>query len=111
MKNARHKSEHVLQELVAYAHRHGMNDLNIHLACSTQGFDIDLEGDVSCRPDDLDALKQALNAPRQLELEGYYYELLGSSRDGREFQLIGAMVEHAEVTCEQGCLRIHVRGR
>jgi len=111
MKNAKRKSAHVLQELVAYAQRHGMDDLNIHLTNSSHGFDIELEGAVSCKPDDLETLNQALNAPRQPELEGYYYELLGSGRDGREFQLIGAMVEHAEVTCEQGCLRIHVRGR
>jgi len=111
MRNARRKSEHVLHELVAYAHRHGMDDMRIHLSNSSHGFELELEGNVPCRPDDLEALKQALNAPRQPELEGYYYELLGSGRDGREFQLIGAMVEHAEVKCEQGCLRISVRGR
>lgn len=47
--------------------------------------------------EEIDDLRNVLNIPRQCEVEGFYWELMGDDINGDELFLIGSMIDFAVV--------------
>ncbi len=56
----------------------------------------------------IDKIRHNLNNPRQSEVEGYYWQLVGENDSYDELHLVGAMVDEAEVSLSQGDLYIKI---
>lgn len=56
----------------------------------------------------IEALEHNLNTQRQNEVEGYYWNLVGTDDIGDELHLVGAMIDHATVTCVNHVLVIEI---
>lgn len=63
---------------------------------------------LKCNNDCINNLKQLLNAPRQKDVEEYYWELTGESDTGAELELVGMMVDKAIVEFDKGNLYIEL---
>lgn len=61
-----------------------------------------------CDDGDCRRLERILGAPRQHEIETYYWQLAGESDVGNELVLVGAMVDEAKVWLEEGDLHIRL---
>ena len=98
MTSERLKSIKMLEELIGYFFRHQINDLQMDLHYGDTECRIMLEGTCPSRPADLEQLNELLNAPRQPELEEYYWGLLGGNDTRQELNLLGSLVDCADVS-------------
>lgn len=108
MTNERMKTIKVVDELIAYFFSHKVNELSIDVHYGREQVKIMLQGKCPERPDDLSQLDEVLNAPRQEELEDYYWSLLGESITQHELNLLGSLVDSGDVLYENGKLFIAV---
>lgn len=56
----------------------------------------------------IDDLRDILNIPRQCEVEGFYWELMGDDASGDELFLIGSMIDSAIVEKRENNLYIEI---
>ena len=108
MQSEKNKAKRILQELLGYYFSHEIDDLNINMHCTNVEFIITLRGKTTSMPSDLKQLRETLNSPRQPEVEEYYWQLLGVSNDKHELNLVGSLIDSAEVTFEEGILKVMV---
>lgn len=106
MSRERSKAVRIMGELIGYFFRHEIYDLEMELHYDTEEVRVSAKGPCAERPLDLDALEDVLNAPRQVELEEYYAELLGGRSFREELGLLGSMVDASEIRYEEGTLSI-----
>jgi hypothetical protein len=69
---------------------------------------VTVSGPIAARPADLDEMTAALHEPRQPEMDAYYDHLIGNRSGDRDFHLLGALVDEAEVSYANGLLRIKI---
>ena len=108
MIHERQKASKILEELIEYLIRNGANHIEMSLSFQPDYVKIHVEGDCPVKPANFHVLHDLLNAPRRPELDGYYYELLGSSVRQGEMKLLGSLVDRAETEYEKGRLSITV---
>lgn len=108
MQSEKNKAKRILQELLGYYFSHEIDDLNINLHCTNVECTITLTGKTPSKPNDLKQLRETLNSPRQPEVEEYYWQLLGVSNEKHELNLVGSLIDSAEVTYDKGILKITV---
>lgn len=108
MTNERMKATKILEELIGYFFNHGIDHLKMKLDYNETEFIINVEGLCTSRPYDLDKLEELLNEPRQAELEEYYWGLLGGNSQRQELNLLGSLVDSADVVCDNNKLSITV---
>lgn len=107
MKMHLEKSMRILNDLMAFCHSLGAKEYDIHLAH---------EGDISrlhisspipdASPQAVEELREALNLPRQHEVEQNYWELSGDSEIEGELTLVGMMLDEAVVEYTGGVLSV-----
>lgn len=102
------KAIKIVDELIAYFFAHQLTDLTIDLNYGLSQLEISVQGSCDQKPDDLDQLKEVLNSERQEELEEYYSSLLGESRNYHELNLLGALVDSADISYQNQQLSITV---
>ena len=108
MTNERMKATKILEELIGYFFNHGIDQLKMELDYNETEFRINVEGQCVSKPYDLDQLAELLNEPRQAELEEYYWGLLGGNSQRQELNLLGSLVDSADVVCDKNTLSITV---
>lgn len=108
MKNEQLKAIKILEELIDYFFRNGSYDLNMALKYHKDKICIHVEGTCEHRPADFMELYELLNSARRPELEGYYYELLGSSVGNGELKLLGSLIDRADMSYENNLLSVTV---
>jgi len=108
MTNERMKATKILEELIGYFFNHGIDQLKMELDYNDKKFIIKVKGQCASRPYDLDQLAELLNEPRQAELEEYYWGLLGGNSQRQELNLLGSLVDSADVICDDNTLSITV---
>ncbi|SFI15057.1 hypothetical protein SAMN05192551_10752 [Tindallia magadiensis] len=108
MRKERMKTIKVIDELIAYFFSHQIDNFSVDVHYGQKQVKIMLQGTCLRRPDDLDQLDEVLNAPRQDELEDYYWSLLGESRSYQELNLLGSLVDCADVLYEDEKLYVTV---
>lgn len=108
MNSERMKAIKILEELIGYFFSHEINDIQMDLHYGDAEFKIMVEGTCKNRPADLDQLSELLNTPRQIELEEYYWGLLGGSRNRQELNLLGSLVDCGDVDLKHEKLSVTV---
>ena len=109
MKRVRKTSERVLQELVGYAHSHGMDDITVRVTCRNGRYMVELSAVGVAPPADLAELQDAACSRKRPEIEGYYQALPAADAVQR-LRRIGAMADAASVAQVEGRLVIRVEG-
>ncbi len=105
MNKERRKTIKVLNEVIAYFFRHHIDDIQIDMHYGEKQVKMMVQGTCPEPPDNLDYFENVLNAPRQVELEDYYWELLGQSgSNGGEMNLLGSLVDCGDVVHTDGKL-------
>ena len=108
MTSERMKATKILEELIGYFFNHNIDYLQMELEYKDTEFIIKVEGTCSSRPSDLDHLNELLNTPRQAELEEYYWGLLGGNSQRQELNLLGSLVDCADVIFNEEILSVTV---
>lgn len=109
MKHEAQKITHLVSELLSYLICNGAKDLNIDFhhddKCSKVIF---TQEHCTYSKSFIEDLEHGLNAQRQTEVEGYYWELVGTDDVCNEIHLVGAMIDEAEVFYENETLKIEI---
>lgn len=109
MKFKREKLIRIMNELVNFCLNIGMTDLDIKFDCHKDRGKVTVSGYSENPPMiRLTDLEDILNAPRQEELEEYYWILVGEGHGHQELEMIGTLVDSGSVTYEDRILTIYV---
>lgn len=108
MSKERQKASKILEELIDYFFRQKANRLTMSLDYEKDQTRVHVEGMCENKPEDFQEFEELMNAPRRPELEGYYYELLGSSSSHGELKLLGSLIDRAQMSYEDQKLSITV---
>lgn len=103
------KAIKMVDELISFYFKIGITDIQIDLQYKEGEIEISLKGHCLHPPrEELEMLTEVLNAPRQEELEEYYWELVGESDHYQELTLLGSLVDYAEIDYHKNQLTIKV---
>ena len=109
MKYKREKLIKIMNELVNFCLYINMNDLKIDFSCHEDEGKISIEGYCDNPPmERLEDLEHILNSPRQEELEGYYWNLVGDGHGYTELEMVGVLVDSGLISYEENILKISV---
>lgn len=104
------KNLRIINELITYCSHFGGHNVSIDIKNSETETFISVISKVSNFTDEnLSDLKQALNVPRQHEIEQYYWHLGGESEFDSEICLVGMMVDEVKVSFIDNVLNIEVK--
>jgi len=107
MKTRFEKNLRITGDLMLYCHHRGGRDISSNIVeledkikYTVTAFPVDMD------EEKLEELSVRLNAPRQLEIEHDYWELMGESKDFSELMLIGTLCDEADIVYKDGVLTI-----
>lgn len=102
------KAIKIVDELLSYFFSYHIMNVQIDIQYGMSEVAITVEGDTETRPDNLEELDEVLNKERQVELEEYYWSLLGENRNYHELNLLGSFVDRANIVFENSHLSVTV---
>lgn len=105
------RTSRLINELVGYFHHHGVLDYRIDVRQSERETRLSIEGACAEEPGDIEQVRGHLASGRSLEMETVYDELLGIYEESPEMELLGYMVDEAEVRYRDGRLSIELLRR
>lgn len=109
MKFQNEKLIKLMNELVNFCLGIGMNDLDISFKCHKDKGEITVSGYADNPPmEELQELEEILNAPRQDELEEYYWVLVGDGHGMHELEMVGTLVDNGSIVYEDKILTIYI---
>lgn len=108
MPTEKNKAAKILSELVDYFFRNKIYKINMSLEYSKSGTVIHIDGPCTQKPGDYNDIFEVFNEERRPELEEYYYSLLGGDFKRDELNLLGSMIDKAEMSYENNHLSITV---
>ena len=108
MTNEKNKVHKILSELVNYFFSNNVTDIDINVNYSSAALKINLSGKCDTEPKKLDKLNEILKSSRQVELEEYYWGLLGTNNSKQELYLLGSLVDNGEVEYDNGLLSLKI---
>lgn len=109
MKYEIQKISKIVEELIDFFYSHSTKKVNISLDDTGDVFIIEVQSDkVICSDNKIKKLRELLNVQRQREIEEYYWQLAGSDLEGDEYNLVGMMVDEAEIDFNDSFLKIRL---
>lgn len=107
MKHQHKRVSKVADELITYLFSIGATDIDVHIKEKPEHFEISLKSNYKEGENNkIQRMLEALQTPKQEEIEEYYWELAGASDVGTELPLIGMMIDKTEVNWQQDYLEI-----
>ncbi len=105
------KNMRIIADLIAYCHKLGAVDYHVDMSLGKEVSVYQISCPIATISlEKLEELCENLNAPRQHEIEQNYWGLSGDMDTGQtELELVGMMVDEANITYENGTLSIVVR--
>lgn len=104
------KNLRILNELVTYYHTNGCDDVHIDVINKDDCSYFNISGKIeSFSKEQFDKLDTILNAPRQHEVEQYYWHLGGNTELECELTLVGAMVDSAIIEFKDNVLSLKIK--
>jgi len=107
MKTRFEKNLRITGDLMLYCHHRGGRDISSNIVetddlikYTVTAFPVDMD------EEKLEELSVRLNAPRQLEIEHDFWELMGESKDFSELMLIGMLCDEADIVYKDNILTI-----
>lgn len=112
MRFKREKLIKIMNELVNFCLEIDMENLDINFRCDRNRGEITVSGHTENPPmKRLRDLEAILNAPRQQELEEYYWVLVGDGHGYQELEMVGTLVDSGSITYEDEILTIYIARR
>ncbi|MGL4451008.1 MAG: hypothetical protein ACRCTZ_07465 [Sarcina sp.] len=109
MKFTIEKNIRILDELVTYYNKIGNTDVHIDMKEDDDKHYLSISGEVkNLSEDELLNLKVLLSAPRQHEIEEYYWQLGGEISFDCELTLVGMMIDEATISYKDNILSINL---
>lgn len=109
MRFRREKLIKLMNELVIFCLEIGMKELDIKFNSQLDRGEVTVSGYVENPPlKELEDLEHILNAPRQEELEEYYWVLIGDGHGMQELEMVGILVDNGSITYDDKILTIHI---
>ncbi len=109
MKFRKEKLIKLMNELVNFCLEIGMKDLDIKFNSHKDRGEVTVSGYVLNPPmEELEDLEEILNAPRQEELEEYYWVLIGDGHGMNELEMVGTLVDNGSITYVDEILTIYI---
>lgn len=109
MRFKREKLIKIMNELLNFCLAIDMKDLDIKFSSHPDRGEVTVSGYSQNPPlKRLEDLEDILNAPRQEELEEYYWSLLGDGHGMQELEMIGTLVDNGYIKYEDKILTIYV---
>jgi len=98
MKNNLEIALKISSDLLTYCHHHGATEYDTRISEGVDAIMYVIHAyPVYLTEEQLEHLRQRLNAPRQREVEHEYWELIGESEDFSELMLVGMSCDEARV--------------
>lgn len=92
------QAKKIANELLDYFFLNSINEIKIAVDFTAEGLYIEIQGETNEQPADLEAFIAGLNAPRDLTLEEYSEQLMGSAHhDEGDYHLLGVMIDDSEI--------------
>ena len=101
--NEKERTRRIVDDLLLYCFSNDIQKLQLDIQQDKTKVSIHLTGYCESKPSDMEKFFDALNAPRNPNLEGYYDELLGGHQEFRktqEYRLLGMMIDEAQLRFE-----------
>lgn len=111
MDHDRRKAMRIVTEVMGYFVEHNAQKLQVELDVSKGIIVVMVSGCLPLKPYDLDTFISAMDEPRQPEMDEYYDGLLGFDSKLQGYHLLGAIIDKAEITYEDGCLSVRIERR
>ena len=103
------KETRIILDIMVYCHKLGAVDYHTYLKTENGLSNMRVSATIPNVPQSaLQELEQALNIPRQKEIEQEFWGLSGEDETGAELTLVGMMVDSAEVTYKDGVLTLEM---
>lgn len=104
------KNLRIVNELITYCSHFGGNDVSMDIKNIGDETNIKIKAKLSNFSEkNLSDLTQALNVPRQHEIEHYYWHLGGESEFDCELSLVGMMIDDAKVSFADDVLDLEIK--
>lgn len=104
------KNLRIINELITYCSHFGGNDVSMKIQNTEDETNISIKAKLlNFSNENLQDLTQALNVPRQHEVEQYYWHLGGESQFDCELSLVGMMIDEAKVSFNDDILNVEVK--
>lgn len=105
----RQQAKRIVDELLNYFFLHQIDEVKIALDFAEEGLYVEMQGKTSQVPTDLEQFATILNTPRDLTLEDYSEQLIGSEHHDREdYHLLGTLIDDVEIMYDRPVLDIKV---
>ena len=109
MRFKREKLVKIMNELLNFCLKIDMKDLDIKFSCHPDKGEVTISGYADNPPmKRLKDLEDILNAPRQQELEEYYWVLVGDGHGQQELEMVGTLVDSGSISYEDKILTIYI---
>lgn len=107
MRHKREKLMRIMNELVIFCENLDMCNLTINFKLEKNQGQVMISGHCEDPPlKRLENLETILNAPRQEELEEYYWALVGEDHGHQELEMVGYLVDSGSITYVDDILTI-----
>ncbi|WP_129597970.1 hypothetical protein [Anaerophilus nitritogenes] len=102
MKHTKQRISKIVDEMLNYFFLIGATDIEVHLKDEEEFYKIFLKSNYTKGQENrIEELIRYLEAPKQEEMEEYYWELAGACDMDTELTLIGMMIDKGEVNFTQ----------
>ena len=108
MKRDSEKARHILAEIIGYFLDHDIHQMEVLFAPEDEGCRIEVSGRTPQVPEDFEDFRRAMSDGFQPEMEEYYDGLVNIGSGKEHHYLLGTMVDRAEVTYDDGILRVKI---
>jgi len=110
MKTRFEKITRIASELMSYCHHYGARKFSLEILEDEASVSLSICASPELIPElRFDFLKNALNAPRQRDVEQDYWELIGESDDHFELTLLGMLCDESNVEYRDNVLCITLK--
>ncbi|MGL5718094.1 MAG: hypothetical protein ACRCX2_34135, partial [Paraclostridium sp.] len=98
MQNETKKITRLIDEVTSVLMKKGSKEIDVKIKRDNDISNIYIvDYNTRYNDEDIEELNYILNIPRQCEMEGFYWELVGDDYDGDELFLVGSMIDYAKV--------------
>lgn len=98
MKHEIKKVSKIVDELMEFCFLYSASKVDISVENKGDRFEITAHVDkIDCCDEKVNRLRELLNVQRQSEIEEYYWQLAGEDERNGEYNLVGMMVDEADV--------------
>jgi hypothetical protein len=109
MNREKTKISSITKELINYFLMHDAKDIDLKIRVKEDKTEINIHSDnIGFTEDDIENIRNLLNADREIENEEYYWQVIGVSSEGEELSAIGAMVDEVNIKWNKPSLEIHL---